>query len=676
MPVRAAVLALVSILGCSLRLAAQEDPARVEALATLLMTEDRREFNPEVLSRGLNDPDPQVRQTAVTTVGRIGDHRGTRLIVPLLADSDQSVITATFFAMGLLRDSTAVDPIIARLHRQDSLSDDAASEAATALDRIGGATAAHFIETLISGGADLPSGRRRASLPGALQDAWKLGALMPSQALMRFANDTSVDYRSRMLYSLGRLRAPVAGRVMLSSLRDQTPMIREIAAKWLTKRFTDTSGLAPSAVINELTRALDDEQPGIRINAVGSLATFADSTTVKHITPMLSDGDPNVRVAAVTALGDVKGSAAAHALDLLMDRKDAGSWAMRRAGLAALAKADTAIFARKAAVWLASVDPRERMAAMETCGAGRPANSTPFRRGLADPDVRVEAAALDWWGRAGGDRGLAVAARTKLGVADPGLRAAAATALRSGATVADLDALMAAWRLSVADRVSESRLAVFATLHALAGRAPQVMGLLEDPARRAFFDRPEDPVLRADAARSWPEVARRWGEEVADQHRPHPRRLSDAGEDLPAGPQPARYYRGGGEGVNRDRVAGARSTAHRGQLPATGRPSLLRRQPLASRRPQLRRPGWRQDRNRQRKPRLVDPGRDQSRALWIADARHGALRPGHRRQSVVHQSDPAQPHLDGQYTIFGRVTGSYGGLARVVQGDVIRSIHR
>jgi len=36
----------------------------------------------------------------------------------------------------------------------------------------------------------------------------------------------------------------------------------------------------------------------------------------------------------------------------------------------------------------------------------------------------------------------------------------------------------------------------------------------------------------------------------------------------------------------------------------------------------------------------------------------------------------AQPHLDGQYTIFGKVTGSYSGLARIAQGDVIRSIHR
>ena len=34
-----------------------------------------------------------------------------------------------------------------------------------------------------------------------------------------------------------------------------------------------------------------------------------------------------------------------------------------------------------------------------------------------------------------------------------------------------------------------------------------------------------------------------------------------------------------------------------------------------------------------------------------------------------------QPHLDGTYTVFGRVVNGQGTLQRVVQGDVIRSIH-
>jgi cyclophilin family peptidyl-prolyl cis-trans isomerase len=33
-----------------------------------------------------------------------------------------------------------------------------------------------------------------------------------------------------------------------------------------------------------------------------------------------------------------------------------------------------------------------------------------------------------------------------------------------------------------------------------------------------------------------------------------------------------------------------------------------------------------------------------------------------------------QPHLDGAYTIFGRVTAGQAYLARITQGDLIRTI--
>ncbi len=35
-----------------------------------------------------------------------------------------------------------------------------------------------------------------------------------------------------------------------------------------------------------------------------------------------------------------------------------------------------------------------------------------------------------------------------------------------------------------------------------------------------------------------------------------------------------------------------------------------------------------------------------------------------------------QPHLDGTYTIFGRVIGNIGPLTRITQGDLIRTIKR
>ena len=38
--------------------------------------------------------------------------------------------------------------------------------------------------------------------------------------------------------------------------------------------------------------------------------------------------------------------------------------------------------------------------------------------------------------------------------------------------------------------------------------------------------------------------------------------------------------------------------------------------------------------------------------------------------------ESAQPHLDGTYTVFGRVSGDTRVLTQLAQGDRIRSIHR
>ena len=58
----------------------------------------------------------------------------------------------------------------------------------------------------------------------------------------------------------------------------------------------------------------------------------------------------------------------------------------------------------------------------------------------------------------------------------------------------------------------------------------------------------------------------------------------------------------------------------------------------------------------------------------VADARHGALGTGHRDRASGSSTLSPQPHLDGTYTVFGRVTGGPRASPRITQGDVIRTI--
>ena len=96
------------------RVAAQERTV-VEQLAPLLAAEDARDFRPDLFRRALVAPDSLVRRIALLAAGRIGDFRATPLMLPLLADADSTVRAAAAFAMGVLRDTAAVQPLIDRL---------------------------------------------------------------------------------------------------------------------------------------------------------------------------------------------------------------------------------------------------------------------------------------------------------------------------------------------------------------------------------------------------------------------------------------------------------------------------------------------------------------------------------------------------------------------------------
>jgi cyclophilin family peptidyl-prolyl cis-trans isomerase/HEAT repeat protein len=679
---------LVSLLVASaapLRALAAQDPGQVEALAPLLMAEDRRAFDPVLLARSVNDPDPVVRRTAATTIGRIADRRGTPLLIPLLSDRDMTVVATAFFAFGLMRDSGAVDAIAARLRAADSLSADAVGEAATALARIGGGAAARVVAAVLSGTADMPASRQQLFIPNAILDGWHLGSLMPAQAMLHFANDTSTDLRWRTIYALGRMRFPGAASFVLRGMRDPAPSIRETAAKWLTKRFADTGGVAPIAARTELTRALTDEQPGVRINAVASLATFNDSTVAAKVVQLLTDADLNVRVAAAAALGEVRGTVATRALDELMDHRDA-TWALRRAALLALARADSAVFARRATAWLASSDFRDRMTALQAWGSIAPSDVTVFRTGFADSDPRVQAAALEAWradeasrrraSAATTDTALAATARRALRAASQDVRTAAADAVRADAGADDLDLLFAAWRQSTGDPGSDARLAILATMHEVIRRQPDLLTRLDDPSHRDFLQRPDDPVVRVSAARSWPDVAQRWGDawpidthRTLDDYRSIVRTLVLTADD----PHVTIEVEGRGSidvqllgheapltVANFLRLVDGhyfdRSRWHRvvpnfvvqdGDPTGTGNGG----------------PGWsiRDEINRERyvMPMLgmALSGPDTGGSQWFINL-------------------SAQPHLDGQYAIFGKVAGSFVPVSRIVQGDVIRSIHR
>lgn len=654
-----------------------QDPAMVEAIAPILMAEDRRAYDGPLFARGVVHPELTVRRAAAVAIGRIGDPRGTTIIVSLLNSRDFDLHPDAFFALGLLRDTLAVAPIIARLRAPDSLTAVAVAEAGTALAKIGGPAAARFLAEAIASGTDMPRARRDQLLPSALLESRRLGALAASNALVQYASDVDVDLRWRAVYALGRLLAPTGGEVVLRAIRDETPLIRETAARALTRRYTDTTRLAIDAVRRELARAFDDQAAGVRINALGAAATFADSFFTPRAVRLLRDPDQNVRVAAATALGEFRGSAAVAELDSVFARRDA-TWAVRRAALFALAKLDSVHFASRASDWLRSPDWRDRSAALAAWGTRRGTDGRVFGAGLVDPDARVRAGALTAWraARAHGDSQVVAAARDRLRDPDDGVRGAAIEVLATDATSADIPALLAAWDLSLGDNGGDARLSLLRVLGAVVRTDSTVWRQLDNGTARSFTRRPADELLRRTAETSWPELVARWGPawpietgRTLEDYRGVVRSIMLArenakvtldiegrgrveiellGRDAPLTVAnflrlvDRRYFDG-----NRWHRVVPNFVVQDGDRTGTGSGG----------------PGWaiRDELNRWRYdvPMLgmALSGPDTGGGQWFIN-----LSP--------------QPHLDGTYTIFGRVTGSYNPLRRVVQGDVIRSVRR
>jgi HEAT repeat protein len=204
------------------------------------------------------------------SAGRIGDLRATPLVLPLLGDPDSTVRVAAAFALGLLRDTAAARPLMDRLTGLPALDATSAAEAVTALAKIGGPAVGDFFNGILTGRVTLSVADREPVVRATLLDSWRLAADAPAQALLPFADDSSVSRRWRAAFSLGRLRAPAAGERLTVLLRDREVVVRAIAARALTRGYAEAAGLAPGTVAELLARSVSDQGAQVRINAVRS----------------------------------------------------------------------------------------------------------------------------------------------------------------------------------------------------------------------------------------------------------------------------------------------------------------------------------------------------------------------------------------------------------------------
>lgn len=247
----------------------------VEEEAHVLALEDRREYDPEVTAEWLANPNPLHRARMALALARIGPHTfidangngerdpgekqaGVDGLASLISDPDRNVRMTAAFALGEIGDVAGIDPLLRFASDTDA------------------GVAAEAVEALS-----------------------KMAAHVPLAQYQRFAAaDQPEGVRSRAIKYLFRFDTDEASAIAAFALDTQLTQIRQDAAYALFRR-----AYAPAR--DRLTLLLSDPEVLTRMYAAGALGRIADKASVAALIKALSDVHPWVRTNALTALSKI-----------------------------------------------------------------------------------------------------------------------------------------------------------------------------------------------------------------------------------------------------------------------------------------------------------------------------------------------------------------------------------
>jgi cyclophilin family peptidyl-prolyl cis-trans isomerase/HEAT repeat protein len=638
----------------------------VARYARLLAMADERRVDSTLIQSILRSGSSPERAAAALAVGQVQARALAPTIRALLVDRDTAVAANAAYALGLLADTGSVAALAHVLGAPPAV----AHNAAWALGQIGEPARAALIVALSADGP-VRDPRVRTEM---LLATFKLKPV-PIEALRPWLADSSARVRWAAAYAIARPYEPAGVRVLVPLASDPDAEVRAQVARAFSHRAAGDS--LAELVRVPLFKLLSDTSAHVRINAIHSEASYGASRK-SFIVLASGDHDANVRVTAAQEMGAVfdntrsqwmaawkqdtgfmyRRSLLVSALSqdvvlpaVELDEPDSwahqSDWRLRAAVADAGGNATTILRLREVSLPLArDPDPRVRAAAY---GAMAPhadtADSHPWRRefmeyGLTDEDFFVRAVAIG--------------------------------SLEGHATAAEVPLVLASYRRAESDTASDARVAAIRFFVSAWTRDSAHFADSTIAAIRAL-PAPNEMLTRSAAAdftllESWRRAA-------------------------PIPPKPAAWY----ENIVRSRILPALA----GKLPraeiVTERGTItLELYPVDA-------------------PLTVENFLSLAESHYYDDGTFFRVVPNFVAQDGDHRGDgnggpaynirdefnsrryergsvgmalsgpdtggsqyfmthAADPHLDGRYTVFGRVIGGWGALDALVQGDHIERI--
>jgi len=479
------------------------DDPRIGKFARILRAADRRVVD-EDLRALLADEDPAVRASAALALGQIGEPSSLPDLEKAAADPTAETRASAAFALGLIADVSA-QTVLTQLALDPSPKVRAA--AAEAVGRLHDAGGTSTVRALL----DDPDMSVRAA---AALGSWKFADPEPFVDTL-LANVSAEDsgLRFASAYALARLAsaatapassgAPVGRLSEAGVTRARDALAARVADTEGEVRMQVARGLASPrggtelAVVGALSR---DRDAGVRVNAVRSLG-YPGIPIKPYLERAVADRDQNVAHAAIEAIGKVGGAPAEETLNGILPRLEKG-W-LQEAALSALARLDPSQLPGMVNGLLKNPDPMMRAsAAALLAGQKDPGAFAAATTMLGDAEPRVQALAIPIVVDQDGPVSELLAGVMRS--PDPVVRAAVAEAVGGRfasphPAVESRDDLFAeleeAWAASAADTLPDARLSVVDAV-AKAGKDDRTRSALN----RALAD-PDVVVRRRAAAR-------------------------------------------------------------------------------------------------------------------------------------------------------------------------------
>ena len=634
--------------------------------ARLLAMFDTRARDTVLIDHMLQSADARRRARVALVIGQNTVRARYPVLRRLLVDADTGVAANAAYALGLAKDSAS---IVALGRAFAGAPDAVAREAAWALGEIG--DAARAVLTIALGeGTSQPLTTSTAALRspivrGELVLAAVKMRAVPVAIVTAWALDTADVVVRAASYVVGRNRLPAGLRALLPLVSHRDEFVRQQVARAFVR--TSTGDSLATRAREALATLLVDVSPRVRANAARSVGSFGPSARA-DLERALQDNDANVRVAASEVAGTVFA-------------RDAVAWrtawerdstymvrrtllvGARRGGSDALVSAET--------TWLASPEWRLRVAAIEARALGEGIDRVALARtAFADADGRVRASGIALLPSIADDTTVKTLVRGLLADSDVSVRAGASSMLARSASAADLEVVLDAYRRAAGDLDHDARAAALRFVAAVWMRDSSGVSS-SARARLSALAPPPDPALRVIVERvsplaSWRNAARPAARPFSEYER-IARRFVAPGGRLP--------------------VAVVRT--ERGdvtiELLAADAPLVVDAFIALAQR------GYYRDTRFHRVvPNFVaqdgDPRGDGSGGPGFA-LRDAYTRQRHDRGclglatagpdtggSQYYLCHAAQPHLDGHYTVFGRVLSGFAALDAIVQGDRVISV--